>query len=156
LQVAKPHRPGDNANRCLVPERVTMNGVVINLMLAAFWLVLGAGLLLHEGITGERRFRLPLGGINPGWLAIIFAAFNFYRVLMIRSYQRRLREKDDDKDVLRSNFERRREERRREELQHDQPPNPDFMFTDDPAKRAAAPPPAPADEPAQKPNPEIH
>jgi hypothetical protein len=37
-----------------------MNGIVINLMLAAFWLVLGTGLLVHEGITGERKFRLPV------------------------------------------------------------------------------------------------
>jgi hypothetical protein len=133
-----------------------MNGVVINLMLAAFWLVLGAGLLIHEGITGVRMFRLPLGGINPGWLAIIFAAFNFYRVMMIRSYQRRLRERGEDNDQLRRNFERQRNERRREELRREEPPNPDFMFTNEPAKKDAQPPPAPPDERLQKPNPEIH
>jgi hypothetical protein len=133
-----------------------MNGVVINLMLAAFWLVLGIGLLVHEGITGVRMFRLPLGGLNPGWLAIIFAAFNFYRVMMIRSYQRRLRERDEDNDLLRSNFERHRAERRREELRRAEPPNPDFMFTDNAAKKDAEQPPAAPDERLQKPNPEIH
>ncbi len=116
-----------------------MNGIVINLMLAAFWLVLGLGLLIHEGITGERRFRLPLGGINPGWLAIIFAAFNFYRVMMIRASLRRFREKEEDRDALRSNFERRREERRREELDRNEPPNPDFIFTDETGKKSEKP-----------------
>lgn len=114
-----------------------MNGIVINLMLAAFWLVLGSGLLIHEGITGERKFRLPLGGINPGWLAIIFAAFNLYRVMMIRSYQRRLQDRQEDQDALRSNFERHRAERRREELLRNDPPNPDFMFNEDPGKKDA-------------------
>jgi hypothetical protein len=130
-----------------------MNGIVINLMLAAFWLVLGAGLLIHEGITGVRMFRLPLGGINPGWLALIFAAFNFYRVLMIRSYLRRFREREDDRDALRSNFERRRAERHREESEREEPPNPDFIFTDEAARKKAEQPLTPPDESLQKPNP---
>jgi hypothetical protein len=131
-----------------------MKGVVVNLMLAAFWLVLGAGLLLHEAVTGERRYHLPLGGINPGWLALIFAAFNFYKILRIRAAQRRFQDRDDDGDPLRRNFEERRARRRREELNRDEPPNPDFMFNDPSAKKDLPPP--PDDERIQKPNPEIH
>lgn len=102
-----------------------MNAFLINLMLAVFWLVLGAGLLIHEGVTGVRTFQLPLGGINPGWLAIIFAAFNFYRVWSIRSYQQRLRERQEGEEALRRNRDLHRAERERNE-----PPNPDFMFDD--------------------------
>jgi hypothetical protein len=127
-----------------------MNAILINLMLAMFWLVLGAGLLIHEGMTGVRMFRLPLGGINPGWLALIFAAFNFYRVWMIRSYQRRLRQREESDQALRRNYERRRDERRR-----DEPPNPDFIFTDEPAKKDAEPTSPPPDDRIQKHNPEI-
>jgi hypothetical protein len=128
-----------------------MNAILINLMLAMFWLVLGAGLLIHEGMTGVRMFRLPLGGLNPGWLALIFAAFNFYRVWMIRSYQRRLRQREESDEALRRNHERHRAERRR-----DEPPNPDFIFTDEPAKKDAEPASPPPDDRVQKPNPEVH
>lgn len=111
-----------------------MNAILINLMLAAFWLVLGVGLLAYEYVLQRGRLiPLPIG-MNAGWVAIMLGAFNIYRVLMTRSRQRRLRESEDDDDALRRNFERHRAQRRREEQQRNEPPNPEFMFTDEKVK----------------------
>lgn len=111
-----------------------MNGILVNLMLAVFWLVLGCGLLGDEVVNEQRRFRLPLGGINPGWLAVLFAAFNFYRVWSIWSYQKRRRLERAEDDALRRKWDRRTEERREE------PPNPDFQFDKPPAAQTDRPP----------------
>ena len=124
-----------------------MNAFLINMMLAVFWLMVGLGLLIDEALTGVQRYALR--GINPGWVAIVFAAFNFYRVWSIRSYQQRVRQQIQDDQALRRNRVRHREERER-----DEPPNPDFMFNDSEVTKTPAPPPPPDDR-IQNPGPEL-
>ncbi len=113
-----------------------MNGILVNLMLAVFWLVLAGGCFLYEPIMGKNLPTIGAFNWNPGWLALIIAAYNFYRIMMIRSRERRRQEDNEERetDPLRRHWERRREMHRREE-----PPNPDFQFKDEPAP----PPPAP-------------
>ena len=101
-----------------------MNAILINLFLAVFWIFLGGALLAHELVTERRMFKLPLGGINPGWVAILLGAYNCYRVYWIWSHQSRRRQDFDEDNALRRQWDRER----RREPSIKEPPNPDFMF----------------------------
>lgn len=110
-----------------------MNAVVINVFLTICWLVLGLYFLLYEHLNGEPlRYRLPIGGINPGWLAILFAAFNAYRGFWNWWYRRRRRQQRAEEEEFRRQFERRHE-RPREPAG---PPDPNFIFTERPPVRS--------------------
>jgi len=109
-----------------------MNAIAINLCLAVFWLALGVYLLIFEWLHGEPlRYRLPLGGLNPGWLAVLFAVFNFYRVYSTWSYrQRRGRQIVEEQE-----FRRRFERQHLREPRPEGPPDPNFIFTEEPPTR---------------------
>ncbi len=47
---------------------------MINLILALVWLVLGVGLLVYHGITGDPRLRFLLG-----WVALALTLYNLVR-----------------------------------------------------------------------------
>lgn len=105
-----------------------MSFVTINLFLGVTWLVLGGFFFLYEPMTGESLpYRLPMGRLNPGWLAILFAAFNFYRALLGWSHRRR-RQRQAAEEEYHRRFERRSRKHRPEG-----PPDPNFIFTDEPA-----------------------
>ncbi|MBY0527003.1 MAG: hypothetical protein K2R98_26655 [Gemmataceae bacterium] len=123
-----------------------MNAILVNLLLAIFWIFLGVGLLLHEVVTERRMFKLPLGNLNPGWLAILFGAYNCYRVWWIWSYQRRRRTEQVEDNALRRRMDRGHEPRIQE------PPNPDFMFDKPPSENIQAPGPI-AERPRSDPPP---
>ena len=110
-----------------------MNAMMVNLPLAIFWLSLGVYLFVFEYIHGM-PLRYRPGGINPGWLAILFGVFNCYRVYWNWSYRRqrdRLHAEDEE-------FRRRFERRHKSEPRPEGPPDPNFIFTDPPPARSEA------------------
>lgn len=109
-----------------------MNAILVNALLALFWLLLAGNFFLYEQLYGvPLRYRLPLGGINPGWLAILFAAFNCYRAGWTWSYRRRRKREIAEQEA----FHQRLGRHHREEARREEPPDPNFIFTDEPAAR---------------------
>ena len=90
----------------------------MSLIFALFWFALAAFIF----ITGR------LGGTSGlgGWLAIVFGLFSLARWWSIRSYRR---QRQADEEALARRFHRHSEERRGPE----QPPDPNFNFTEPPA-----------------------
>jgi len=100
-----------------------MNAILVNACMAVFWLFLGITLIAHELMTGNARFVLPIG-INPGWVAILFATFNVFRCWYNWSVRKRIRQREAEDRAIRQDWERNRP---RPEV----PPNPEFKFTDE-------------------------
>lgn len=104
----------------------------LNLVLAVFWLALGAGLVIWHAQTGSSSLRLPLGGqsFSAGWVALALAGYNLIRWWMVRAR------------VARRRAERDAEQRRRDELRarrvREEPPDPTFDFSDPPEGQGRA------------------
>jgi len=101
-----------------------MSGMLVNLVLAVFWLCLGSAILIHEQVNEPLKWRLP-GNMSPGWLAILLAFYNTVRVLTIWKFSPRARPEPDETETVRPRPAPRLE----------QPPDPNFQFTDTPAPR---------------------
>lgn len=98
----------------------------LNLFMAIFWMVLGAGLVLyHWMFPGEQFLRLRWTDWSPGWLILVLAVWNVLRWWSARAAEadRRLEE----------NLVYERQHRRHPlPVERDQPPNPDFDFSSAP------------------------
>ncbi len=103
-----------------------MNPVIINLIFAGIWLSCGVTLLLHEHMSGRLVIAAP-SGINPGWLCILLAAWNLFRAWYNWLFRRRRQRQIEDDEALRRNW--------KEHQRPEQPPDPNFQFTDGPEPR---------------------
>lgn len=99
-----------------------MNPIIINLSLAVFWLFLGAAILAAEFMQGKFAYR-PLG-ISLGWWALLLSAFNWFRVWMTWSSMQARRERAEAAEAELRSVQR--------QLRPEQPPDPNFKFTDQP------------------------
>ncbi len=101
-----------------------------NLILGVVWLAAGVALIAWDAVGGgpAPHFRGPYG-LSLGWLMLLLAGYN-----LLRGYaQKRLRPKRDElHEALQARLQARRE-------RHEPPgpPDPNFIFTDEP------PPPPP-------------
>jgi len=105
-----------------------MSAILVNVSLAVCWLILAAGIFVIEAQQGPLPWRPA--DVSAGWLALGLAGFNIVRVgtvLFFRRQQRRRTEQADE--------QQRQEFQRRQPPRVQQPPDPNFQFTD--------PPPAP-------------
>jgi hypothetical protein len=100
----------------------------MNFLLALIWLALGTALITWHASTGDPRWTFPFRGtpVSVGWVAIALSFYNLVRAWSIRSYQaeeraRRIAEASRSRDV-----------RWRERHPSDEPPDPNFDFTDEP------------------------
>lgn len=115
-----------------------MNGMLVNLVLAVFWLCLGLAILVHEHVNEPLKWRLP-GNMSPGWLAILLAGYNLIRVLTSWRFGPRPKpEAAEPESTVRPRPAPRLE-----------PPNPDFQFTDTPANTPISAEPKPENKPDQ-------
>jgi hypothetical protein len=110
----------------------TMSSIIINMSLAVFWLFLGGAILISEWIGGP-IVRGPFD-ISLGWWCLLLAVFNCVRVLGIYYTQRRRQMQIDADEPARRPFAHR------EPRRHDEPPDPNFQFTEPPAKLEEKPP----------------
>jgi hypothetical protein len=106
--------------------------MTVNLIACAFWLIVAAVIFA----TGDPRFVLHLGGVqlSSGWLALVLALYNVARWWSLRSYRR---QRQEEQEALARRFRRRDEELPRPE----QPPDPNFNFTEPPAGPEGGKPP---------------
>jgi hypothetical protein len=52
----------------------------LNLFMAIFWLVIGAGLVIYHTLyPDEQAFRLRFIDVSPGWLILVLALWNVVR-----------------------------------------------------------------------------
>jgi hypothetical protein len=105
-------------------ENTVMLGVMINLSLAVFWLFLGGAILASEAIHGPQPYR-PFG-VSIGWWVMLLTGYNGLRAWMTWlavKKRRAWRESEED-----SRMYRRRRDRSEE------PPDPNFQFTEEPRK----------------------
>jgi hypothetical protein len=93
---------------------------------AAFWFLIGGGILLSETLTGQPKWAIQLGEIriSPAWLAVLLGIYNVLRALIDRMIRGQGRAQAEARSPLRSTHRRTEEE----------PPNPDFDFREPPAK----------------------
>jgi hypothetical protein len=98
-----------------------MNAILVNLILAVFWLCLGLAILVHEHVNEPLKWRLP-GNMSPGVLALLLALYNTIRVFTIWKFSPRRKPVADELDSVRPNPAPRLE----------QAPDPNFQFTDAP------------------------
>jgi hypothetical protein len=101
-----------------------MTAVIVNLILAVFWLLIGGVLLVIEWQTGQVAFA-GIRGINVGWLMILFCAFNLFRAGYNWSYMKRRQRQIEADNALRQQWDRRHTD------EPPQPPDPNLRFTDD-------------------------
>ncbi len=87
-------------------------------ILTYIWLVAGVGLIIHDNFAGNAAWTIPGVGISVGWLCLLLAAYNF-----MRWWSRRM---DIANRVPRRHYLRHPPPVRRE------PPDPNFIFTDEP------------------------
>jgi hypothetical protein len=102
----------------------------MNLILGILWLLGGAALLGYEFATGERPFSIRAVNINPGWVMLLLAAYNF-----VRWYGSRMGR--DDAQALRIVHEARLRQARTRERPI--APDPTFDFTSNPPPPPEAP-----------------
>jgi hypothetical protein len=97
----------------------------LNLFLAVFWLVLGAGLVVWHWLDPQSQFlRIRGTDWSPGWFGIVLALYNLVRWYSIRSsYLQR--------QALQEQWQRF-QERERERLREPVEPDPNFNFNDAP------------------------
>jgi hypothetical protein len=102
----------------------------MNLFLAVFWLLLGVSLVTWQQLTGDRRYYLPLAGteVSYAWLAFVLTVYNLVRYAGVRAARARRREAQLA-DALRE-----RRDRSRDQTAPAGPPDPNFIFTDDPPR----------------------
>jgi transposase len=103
----------------------------MHFFLALFWLVLGMGVLVWHARTGDPRGRLPFREypISYGWFMLVLSLYNLVRWRRDRLWKLRQREVREQERIA---LAARRPGRHRTEVQ--EPPNPDFNFTDEPPK----------------------
>jgi hypothetical protein len=113
-------------------------------VLAIFWLVAGAAWIIYDNYGGGNGvWIIPGLGWSPGWVCLLLAVYNLLRWWSRRvgrsGFEAEYRARLQRRDYLRNPPPVRRE-----------PPDPNFIFTDEP-------PPAPTDEgkPGQKPPTEL-
>lgn len=99
----------------------------MNFFLALFWLLLGVSLLVWQALTGDPRARLPVPDcpISYGWFMLVLSAYNLWRWRRERRWRIRQQERREQERVAQA---MRRHIRQAEA---EEPPNPDFRFTDD-------------------------
>jgi hypothetical protein len=109
-----------------------MANVFIKVILAAVFLCIGAVMLYVKATTGQLPppFDRDFVGINPGWLAIIFGVINLLRAWIAWIEAKRRRGEPGAEELLRQRWQRPRREPRPE-----QPPDPNFQFTDEPGPK---------------------
>jgi hypothetical protein len=96
----------------------------LNLFMAIFWMVLGAGLVIYHALfPGETFLRLRWTDLSPGWLILVLAIWN-----IIRWWSAKAAEKDRrmEEDAV---FARQRRKHGSLPVGRDETPNPDFDFT---------------------------
>jgi hypothetical protein len=96
----------------------------LNLFMAIFWMVLGAGLVVyHRMFPGESFLRLRWTDLSPGWLIMVLAVWN-----IIRWWSALAAEKDRK---MHENLTYERQRRHHESLPtaRDEAPNPEFDFS---------------------------
>ncbi len=94
----------------------------ISAILAGFWLLVGATLLVAD--PQELQVRVGGQSYSAGWVALLLAAWNLVRWWSVRSSGRQQRASDE--------AARRRERARREREVPPEERNPDFQFEDPP------------------------
>jgi hypothetical protein len=104
----------------------------LNLVVGFVWLAAGAAYFLWDATADKVPLRGPFG-ISLGWVLTALAGYNFVRWAVRR---RNLPSRDEVHEALE---ERRREIRERRGPPG--PPNPDFLFTDEPPPSSGAPKP---------------
>lgn len=100
-----------------------MSWIIINLALAGFWLCLGIGILVVEGIRGQSLFGGPI--ISPGWLALMLAGYNLVRVFTMWKQYQEQRQAEAEREAEREQFSKREVE----------VVNPEFRFTEEQKER---------------------
>ena len=110
--------------------------MTLNLIMCAFWLLVAAALLITGYTTGKWYLTVNLGGgpFSGGWLALILALYNLARWWSVRSYRR---QRQAEQEAFAQRAQRHRAEGRGPE----QPPDPNFNFTELPADPDEARPP---------------
>jgi hypothetical protein len=101
----------------------------MNLILAILWLLGGIAVLAYEHFTGDVRWRIRGTDLSIGWLLLVLAGYNLARWWSLRSY--RVEQQARALQRAQAKFLRAAPRERR-----DEPPDPNFNFTDEP------PPPA--------------
>lgn len=96
----------------------------LNLFMAIFWMVLGAGLVVYHWIfPGENFLRLRFTDLSPGWLILILAMWN-----VVRWWGSWAAEKDRKMEEA-AVFDRQRRRHGSLPVERETEPNPDFDFT---------------------------
>jgi hypothetical protein len=96
----------------------------INLILALAWLAGAVALFIYEHQTGERHLIISGTDLSIGWLLVALSLYNLARWVSTRSSraaQRALQEAHAQRYRATHRPERR-----------DEPPDPNFNFTDEP------------------------
>jgi hypothetical protein len=99
-----------------------MQGIIISLSLAVFWLCLGGTILIYEWLNGPLTYR-PLN-VSLGWWCLALSAYNWLRVARTWSSVKERQPAAPAESSL----------ARRGPHKPEQPPDPNFQFTDSPAK----------------------
>lgn len=94
-----------------------------NLVLACLWLAAGIGVLVYEAVTGKLTYRVLDTNISIGWLILLLALYNLARWWSVRSSEASRR--------AAWQMESMRHRSRADERRRDEPPDPNFQFTDD-------------------------
>lgn len=98
-----------------------------SLFMALFWLVVGALVICYHQFVDNAAFGTNIfgTGLSAGWLAIVLVIYN-----LIRWNNNRSKDSPDQAAYKTMMEERRR--RNREGRHDDQPPDPNFNFSDRP------------------------
>jgi hypothetical protein len=98
---------------------------VLNLILAAIWLITGLSVLVYEHFNGPTGMTIKGLGISSGWFLLILSLYNVVRWYSTRAWKA-------EQDALRQAYEERMRQMRR----HEPPiaPDPTFDFSDKPAQ----------------------
>jgi hypothetical protein len=96
----------------------------MNLILAVVWLV-GAGLLfVYEYQTGDQRLRIRGTDLSIGWLLLVLGLYNLARWFSSRSGKASERVLEE--------MRTRHHQGRHSQPRAEEPPDPNFNFTDEP------------------------
>jgi hypothetical protein len=109
-----------------------MANVFIKVILAVVFLSVGGIMLYVKAVSGRLPppFDNDFVGINPGWLAIIFGILNLLRAWVAWADIKRRRMGAQAENLLRHRWERHHRN-----PQSEQPPDPNFQFTDEPGPK---------------------
>jgi hypothetical protein len=114
----------------------------MNLILAIIWLLLGITVLVWQTVTGDDNWALPLGNyrFSYGWLMLLFVVYNLRRWWTVRATQLQRRHLQMELAT------RQRNTRWNDRQKPQDPPDPEFQFTDEP-------PPPPGTDSSDRPAP---